>query len=473
MSRGRRLPGCQPGVFRMSTPFAPRQWSSRFAFLMAAIGSAVGLGNIWRFPYLAGENGGGAFIVIYAITTMGIALPILISEIMLGRMGKQSPINTMRKLIAENKAARFWTLIGWGGTIGAFIVLSYYSVIGGWALKYVELALTGAFAGETNAAAAEHFSAFVADPYSVSLWQTLFLVFTVGIVAAGVTSGIERAVVLLMPLLFLLLIGMAIYAATTPGFGKGMVFMFAFEFDEVTPGTILAAIGQGFFSVSVALGAMMTYGAYLDEDASIGRSAVIIAAADTLVALLAGVAIFPLVFTYGLEPSSGPGLTFITLPIAFGTIGSGILIGAAFFLLLSVAAITSAISLLEPVVAWVEEGVRLPRKWLALIVGAAAWVLGIGTVLSFNAWADFYPLARFGLMADKTVFDVLDFTTSNIVMPTVGLLMSLFAGWVLSGAMVEEALGARGRLWFRLWRFALRYIAPLGVVSIFVANVLM
>lgn len=457
----------------MSTPFAPRLWSSRFAFLMAAIGSAVGLGNIWRFPYLAGENGGGAFIVIYAITTMGIALPILIAEIMLGRMGRQSPINTMRALIAGNKTARFWTLIGWGGTIGAFVVLSYYSVIGGWALKYVELAVTGAFAGETNAAAADHFSAFVANPYSVAVWQTLFLACTVGIVAAGVTSGIERAVVLLMPLLFLLVAGMAIYATTTPGFGEAMRFMFAFDLDEVTPDTILAAIGQGFFSVSVALGAMMTYGAYLDKGASIGRAAVIIASADTLVALLAGIAIFPLVFSYGLEPSSGPGLTFITLPIAFGTIGGGILIGAAFFLLLSVAAVTSAISLLEPVVAWVEEGIRLPRKLLAIIVGIAAWIAGIGTVLSFSAWSDFYPLARFGVMTDKTIFDVLDFTTSNIVMPTVGLLMSLFAGWVLAGATVEEALGARGQLWFRLWRFALRYIAPLGVVSIFVANVLM
>ncbi|MEX2249044.1 MAG: sodium-dependent transporter [Parvibaculum sp.] len=457
----------------MTTPFAPRHWSSRFAFLMAAIGSAVGLGNIWRFPYLAGENGGGAFIVIYAITTMAIALPILISEIMLGRMGRQSPINAMRALIAEHRAARIWMLIGWGGTLGAFVVLSYYSVIGGWALKYVELALTGAFAGETNVAAAEHFSAFVSDRHSVWIWQTLFLGITVGIVAAGVTSGIERAVVMLMPLLFVLLAGMAVYATTMPGFGDAMWFMFAFKLEEVKPDTILAAIGQGFFSVSVALGAMMTYGAYLDKDVSIGRSAVVIAVADTVVALLAGIAIFPLVFTYGLEPSSGPGLTFITLPIAFGTIGGGIVIGAVFFVLLSVAAITSAISLLEPVVAWVEEGVRLPRAALAVIVGALAWVAGIGTVLSFNLWAEYYPLAPLGFMEKKTVFDVLDFTTSNIVMPAVGFLMSLFAGWVLTRETVEEALGARGRRWLPLWRFSLRYVAPLGVVSIFVANVLM
>lgn len=457
----------------MSTPFAPRQWSSRFAFLMAAIGSAVGLGNIWRFPYLAGENGGGAFIVIYACTTMAIALPILIAEIMLGRMGRQSPINAMRILIAENKAARFWALIGWGSTLGAFVVLSYYSVIGGWALKYFELAITGAFAGETNAVSATHFSEFVASPVSLVTWQTIFIVITVGIVAGGVTSGIERAVVLLMPLLFILLLAMAIYASTTPGFGAALNFMFAFQLEEVTADTVLAAIGQGFFSVSVALGAMMTYGAYLDKDASIGRAAVIIAVADTLVAITAGIAIFPLVFTYGLEPSSGPGLTFITLPIAFGTIGSGVIIGGVFFLLLSVAALTSAISLLEPVVAWIEEGIRISRPRLAMIAGGLAWLAGMGTVLSFNILADYHPLAAVGLMPGKTIFDVLDFTASNVVMPTVGLLMSLFAGWVLSGPQVEAALGARGALWFPLWRFALRYVAPLGVVSIFVANVLM
>ena len=457
----------------MTVSYAPRHWTSRFAFLMAAIGSAVGLGNVWRFPYLAGENGGGAFILIYAATTLAIALPILISEIMLGRMGRQSPINAMRVLIAEHKTARFWMLIGWGGTIGAFIVLSYYSVIGGWALKYIELSLSGAFAGETNEIAAGQFSAFVDNPWDVWIWQTLFLAATVVIVAAGVTSGIERAVVLLMPLLFILLAGMALYATTMPGFGEAMKFMFAFNIDKVKPDTVLAAIGQGFFSVSVALGAMMTYGAYLDKDASIGAAAVVIAVADTVVAILAGIAIFPLVFTYGLAPSSGPGLTFITLPIAFGTIGSGILIGAVFFVLLSVAAVTSAISLLEPIVAWLEEGIGLGRKWLAVIVGAVAWVAGIGTVLSFNWWADFHPMAAFGVMEEMTIFDVLDFTTSNIIMPTVGLMMSLFAGWVLSGKVVAEALGDGAKAWFPLWRFALRFLAPLGVISIFVVNVLM
>lgn len=457
----------------MTTPFAPRRWSSRFAFLMAAIGSAVGLGNIWRFPYIAGENGGGAFIAIYGLTMLAIALPILVAEIMLGRMGRLSPINTMRKLVAENRAARIWMIIGWGGTIGAFVVLSYYAVIGGWALKYVELALTGAFAGDDHAATLAHFESFIADPYALSFWQTLFLLLVVGIVAVGVTSGIERAVVSLMPALFFLVAAMAIYATTTQGFGAAMDFMFAFKFEDVKPDTILAAIGQGFFSVSVALGAMMTYGAYLDKDVSIGRSAVIIAVADTGIAIMAGIAIFPLVFTYGLEPTAGPGLTFITLPIAFGTIGGGVLIGSVFFLLLSIAAVTSAISLLEPVVAWAEEVVDMSRRKLAVITGILVWLLGIGTVLSFNLWADYRPLAPLGILADKTFFDTLDYVALNILMPTVGAMVSLFAGWVLTRESVEEALGVRGRRWLPLWHFSLRYVAPLGVVSIFVANVLM
>lgn len=457
----------------MNTSYAPRQWSSRFAFLMAAIGSAVGLGNIWRFPYLAGENGGGAFIAIYVLTLACMALPILVAEITLGRLGRQSPINTMRRLIMEHRALRFWVLIGWGSTIGAFIVLSYYSVIGGWTLKYMELALTGAFVGDTAASSAEQFGAFVGSPLDAGFWHTVFIGLTILIVAGGVSAGIERSVTILMPLLFALLLGLAIYAVTTPGFGEAMRFMFAFKLEDVTPGTVLAAIGQGFFSVSVALGAMMTYGAYLEQDVSIGRSAVIIAVVDTIVAITAGIAIFPLVFSFGLEPSSGPGLTFITLPIAFGSSGGGVLIGTAFFLLLGVAALTSAISLLEPLVAWAEESFQITRRTLAIMLGFAAWLLGLATVFSFNLWSGFFPLAPLGVMTEKTIFDVFDFSISNIVMPAVGLMMAFFAGWVLSRETIIKALGAERARWFSFWRFMLRYVAPLGVVSIFVANVLM
>ncbi|MBI1260731.1 MAG: sodium-dependent transporter [Rhizobiales bacterium] len=448
-------------------------WSSRFAFLMAAIGSAVGLGNIWRFPYLAGANGGGAFILVYILTIIAIALPILITEILLGRMGKASPIMSMRRLISAHGASGLWSIIGWGGTVGAFFVLSFYSVIGGWAIHYVTYAATGVFAGMNGDQAGALFADLTADPATLIAWHTIFMAVTVFIVAGGVKAGIERAVVILMPLLFLLLLGMAIYATTTAGFGEALRFMFDFRFQDIHPSTVLAAIGQGFFSLSVALGAMMTYGAYVDEKESISSSAIIIAIADTSVAILAGIAIFPLVFTYGLEPGSGPGLTFVTLPIAFGTLGSGIIVGIAFFTLLSVAAITSSISLLEPTVAWAEEKFTLSRVKLSILIGFGAWLLGFLTVFSFNHLAGFHPLAGLGLMKDKTFFDIFDFTTSNIVMPSVGFLMAVFAGWVLSSGVVAKALGAEKAVWFPFWRFLIRYVAPLGVISIFVANVLL
>lgn len=438
---------------------------------MAAIGSAVGLGNIWRFPFITGENGGGAFILIYLVTTALIALPILIAEVMLGRMGQQSPINAMRAVARKAGRSKLWVVIGIGSTLGAFVVLSYYSVIGGWAVRYFLYAVSGTFAGMDNGASQVLFENFTSDPGQVVLWHTLFIGMNVGIVIWGLHAGIEKAVTVLMPLLFILLVGMAIYSSTTPGFDKAVTFLFHFDFSKVTPITFLTAIGQGFFSVSVALGAMMTYGAYLDKSENIARSGIIIAIADTMVAILAGMVIFPLVFSYGLEAGSGPGLIFITLPITLGQLGAGVVVGTAFFLLLVVAAITSAISLLEPVVSWAEESLGVKRKISAAAMGGAAWFVGLGSAFSFNIWADFHPLSGIDIFADKTVFDVLDLSSTSLVMPTVGLLIAIFAGWALSGETAAEALNADpNTAWFRWWRFLMRYVAPLGVVSIFVAN---
>ena len=447
-------------------------WSSRFAFLMAAIGSAVGLGNIWRFPFVAGENGGGAFILIYVVTTAAIALPILIAELMLGRMGGRSPINAMREIARQHDRSSLWTIIGIGGTLGAFIVVSYYSVIGGWALKYLTLAAASAFQGLDKPASGALFEALTGDPAALIVWHTVFLGINLAIVAWGLHRGIERAVTIMMPMLFLLLIGMAIFVVNTPGFDQAWDFMFKADFSKVTPGTFLLAIGQGFFSVSVALGAMMAYGAYLDKNVSIARSAAIIVIADTAVAIIAGFVVFPLVFSYGLEPGAGAGLVFATLPIAFGQMAQGALIGALFFLLLTVAALTSSISLLEPVIVWAEEKFsQQSRPHLACWVVGFAWLLGLGTVFSFNVWKGFYPLAGLGVLEEATLFDVLDFSATSLLMPTTGLLMSIFAGWALSRETVLEALGVRDAGWFRLWRFSLRVLVPLGILGIFASNI--
>lgn len=457
----------------MRETFVHDHWSNRFAFIMAAVGSAVGLGNIWRFPYITGENGGGAFILIYVVTTIAIGLPILIAELMIGRMGGQSPVNTVNSIVDRFRLSAIWKLIGWGSVIGAFVVLSYYSVIGGWAFRYVLAGFMGGFSGMTPDAAGSFFGEFTGSAAQLTFWHTLFMAVNITIVLGGLKFGIERAVTVMMPLLFLLLVAMVIYGATTAGFSEGFAFLFDFDFSKVTANTFLTAIGQGFFSLSVALAAMMTYGAYLDRDVSIPRSAGIIAFADTLVALLAGLAIFPLVFTFALEPSGGPGLIFVTLPIAFGKMAAGgPLLATLFFLLLSVAAITSAISLLEPAVSWAEESWGFRRSVTAMIVGGAAWFVGLASVFSFNDWSGFFPLAPLGLLENATIFDALDYSITNILMPTIGLLMSLFAGWALSRDAVAEALDLSPfGLGFRAWRFLMRYLAPLGVLSIFIANV--
>ena len=447
-------------------------WSSRFAFLMAAIGSAVGLGNIWRFPFVAGENGGGAFVLIYVVTTALIALPILIAEIMVGRMGGQSPVNSLINLVRTHNKSKIWVLMGIGGTLGAFIVLSYYSVIGGWALNYTTMAVGRGFEGLTGESSGALFGDLISDPLSLMLWHTLFMGINITIVMGGLHKGIERAVILLMPLLFVLLLFMVGYAIGTDGFDKAWTFLFEPDFSKVTPKTFLVAIGQGFFSVSIALGAMMMYGAYLDKNTSIPQSAVIIALADTAVALLAGLAIFPLVFTFDLAPTAGPGLVFVTVPIAFGEMESGYLLGVAFFVLLSVAAITSAISLLAPAVAWAEEKYGASRKQTALIIGGLAWVLGIASVLSFNDWGEFYPLEVFGLYEGKTIFDTFDFSITSFVQPIVGIMMALFVGWSLSQKVVLEALNISDAenpvLWVRVWLILLRYLVPIAIVGVFV-----
>lgn len=457
----------------MAVSVAREHWSSRFAFLMAAIGSAVGLGNIWRFPFVTGENGGGAFILIYLITTTCIALPIVIAEVMLGRMGGQSPIGSLMQITRKHKKSVFWVLMAWGGTLGAFVVLSYYSVIGGWALKYVTLAASGTFGNLNGESSGDIFGAFIGDPIALVGWHTLFMGINIGIVIWGLHKGIERAVVFLMPLLFVLLVGMVFYAASTPGFDRAVDFLFTFDFSKVTSNTFLMAIGQGFFSVSVALGAMMTYGAYLDEDVSIQSSAIIIVIADTGVAILAGLAIFPLVFSFALEPSAGPGLIFVTVPIAFGQMDAGLLLGTAFFVLLSVAAVTSAISLLEPAVAYMEEALTWSRKATAILVGGAAWTLGIASVLSFSDWSDFYPLAPLGVLVNQTVFDVFDFIVTSWVQPGVGIMMAVFAGWILSRETVMDALNVKdsNAVWFRAWLFAVRVVCPIAVLLVFAGAV--
>ncbi len=442
-------------------------WSSRLAFVLAATGSAVGLGNIWKFPYIAGENGGGAFVLIYLVCIAVIGIPIMMAEVMLGRRGRQSPINTMRLLAQEAGANPGWAWLGWAGMLGGFLILSYYSVIAGWALAYVFRAGAGIFTGVTADGVASIFSALVSDPERLLAWHTLFMVMTMIVVARGVRSGLEQAVRLMVPALFVILILLNGYALAEGDYDQGLRFLFDPDFSKITANGVLIAMGHAFFTLSLGMGAIMVYGSYLPDHASIARTSITISVLDTVVALLAGMAIFPLVFANGLEPGAGPGLIFQTLPIAFGHMTGGLLFGTLFFVLLVFAAWTSAISLIEPAVAWLVENRSMSRVHASVLAGGVTWGVGLPTVFSFNLWSEFRPLAWISVFRDSTVFDLLDYLTANIMLPLGGLFIALFSVWVMKRGDSLEELDMGDGAGYRLWRFLVRYVTPVAVLIVF------
>ncbi|TNF38821.1 MAG: sodium-dependent transporter [Gammaproteobacteria bacterium] len=435
------------------------QWSNRMAFILAATGSAVGLGNIWKFPYITGENGGGAFVVVYLLCIAIIGIPIMMAEVLLGRRGRQSPINTMATLAAEEGRSKVWVGLGWMGVIAGFLILSYYSVIAGWALSYVFRSAGGLFTGATADGINSIFNGLVSDPERLLAWHTIFMVATMVVVARGVQHGLEKAVRYLMPALFVLLFILVIYATTTGHFAQGLAFLFTPDFSKVTWDAVLIAMGHAFFTLSLGMGAIMVYGSYLQKNASIAKTTFMIAGMDTAVALLAGMAIFPIVFAHDLTPGAGPGLIFKTLPIAFGQMEAGILMGTLFFVLLVFAAWSSAISLIEPAVSWLVENQGMNRIYATVWLGMITWVLGIGSVLSFNIWSN---KKWFGM----TFFDLLDFLTANIMLPLGGLLIAIFAGWILKEKSSQSELDTTEN-GYALWRFLVRYITPVAVMIVF------
>ena len=436
-------------------------WSSRWLFVLAAAGSAVGLGNIWRFPYITGENGGGAFVLVYLLCIAAIGVPVMIAEVLVGRSGRQSPINTMRALATQSGAPRAWGLVGWLGALAGFLILSYYTVIAGWALFYIFRVASGMFTGADGAAASGAFDAFLANPWLVGAFHTAFVVGTVFIVARGVAAGIERAVRWFMPGLFVLLAVLLGYAMTSGGFGAGLRFMFGMNWSALSVDGVLEALGHAFFTLSVGMGAIMAYGAYVPRSASISSTVLTIAALDTLVALVAGLAIFPVVFANGLEPGQGPGLMFVTVPLAFGQMPLGALFGVIFFVLVTIAAITSSISLLEPALAFSVEEYGISRPRAAVALGALCWLLGLGTVLSFNVWAGVH------VVGEMTFFDFMDYVTQKVMLPLGGLLIALFTAWVLPKALVSGQLKLRAGAPTLLWTLLIKVSAPLGVLAVF------
>ena len=420
-------------------------WSSRMAFILAVTGSAVGLGNIWKFPYIAGQNGGGAFVLVYLVCVVLIGMPVMMSEILIGRRGRRNPVATMRLLGQEEGSTERWKWVGGMGVLAGILILSYYSVIAGWTLAYIVKSITGAFAGASPEVVGNEFDSFVSDWRLVGLTHTLFMALAVFVVARGVERGLEQAVRFMVPALLILMLVLLGYAISSGYFGQGVAFMFTPDFSKLTWGSVLAALGQAFFTLSIGMGAVMAYGAYLPEETSITGASAAVVTADTSIAILAGLAIFPLVFANGLTPGDGPGLVFNTLPSAFGQMAGGVFFSTVFFVLLSFAAWTSAIGLMEPAVAWIVEHFNKTRAQATVGVGLLIWLLGFGSVLSFNV----------------------DYLTSNIMLPLGGLLIVIFAGWVMCRNSTSDELGNTGSL-FKAWRILARYVAPIGILLVLI-----
>lgn len=435
-------------------------WASRWIFILAAAGSAIGLGNIWKFPYITGEYGGGAFVLVYLLCVALVGMPIMVAEIVVGRRARAAPINAVSQLARESGARKQWMLLGWLGTIAGILILSYYSMIGGWALDYVLQMARGDFNAATAQSVTAAFDALRASPLTMLAWHSLFMAMTIYVVARGVNRGLENAVRWMMPLLVILLLVLVGYAATTGHFMEGARFLFAVDFSKLSGEAVLSALGHSFFTLSLGMCAIMAYGAYMPREQSIGKATLAIAGMDTAFALLAGLAIFPILFAHGLSPGQGPGLMFVTLPLAFGNLPLGVVFGTLFFILVTVAAWTSAISLAEPFVAWaVEKGHGRVRA--AVFIGVVAWALGILSVLSFNVMgADTFAIAGMDF------FSAIDFLATNILLPVGGLLVAVFVGWALKETKLMKELAMANQAVYIAWRIAIRIIAPLAILAV-------
>jgi NSS family neurotransmitter:Na+ symporter len=446
------------------------RWSSYYTFLAASIGTAIGLANIWKFTYVAGANGGGMFVLLYILSMAFVAVPALIAEMMIGQHGGRSVIGTMRVLRQRDGISKHWELYGLFAMLGVFIVLSFYAVIAGWTIDYFIISLRGAFTNIDSAGTAALFDRLQADPARMALFQALFLLFTVGTVAIGLNKGVERILGTLTPTLFVLILVMLVYAMFYADFARGVEFLLKPDFSSFNVTVLLMAMGQAFFSLGVGLGVMMTVGAYTNTRVSIAKAAIIIGAADCSVAILAGLSIFPIVFTYGLTPGEGPALIFLTLPVAFGQMPGGEVLGPLFFVLMTLAALTSSIVIFEVIVVWLEEYTNWSRVRLAWLAGLALWIAGLATVFSFNIWSDVRLLGMFSAFADKTIFDLLDYLASNLLMPLGGIVVCILAAWVLPRAVTRARTGFDSERTFLVWQKLVRYFVPLIIALVFLVN---
>jgi NSS family neurotransmitter:Na+ symporter len=440
-------------------------WSSRVGFILANIASAVGLGSIWKFPYEVGANGGSAFVLFYLVGVALIVLPLMLAELALGRRGRADAIGSIQAVAVRAGAAPAWRLVGLLGVVTGFLILSFYSVIGGWAIAYAVDTVQIGVPADNAAATQARFDALLASPFKLASYHFVFMAVTTAIVARGISGGIEAASKILMPVLVILLLALAIYGVIEGGFAATARFLFALDPSQLKPHVALEALGLGFFSIGVGLCVMITYAAYAGRDIDLREVAVYTVVSDTAISFVAGFAVFPLVFAEKLSPSGGPGLVFTTLTIAFARMPFGTVAAVAFFGLLTVAALGSAISLLELAVAPLRNALGWSRVRASVACGLACALAGLLTVLSFNVLAGWFPLGAWPLFARATAFDLIDHLTSNVMLPAAGFGLAIFVGWVLPPDVLREELAPTSRAWLALLRWLLRWPVPAGIAA--------
>ncbi len=453
------------------------QWSGHLGFILAAAGSAIGLGNLWKFPYITFENNGGAFVLVYLAAIAVVGVPIMVAEILIGRKGQKNPVGAFRLLAQGKPGGRAWLGVGFLGVMTGFIILSYYSVIAGWTLRYIVMAVSGELGTLAHhpEALQSFFGEFLANPYQQILCHTLFMGATIGVVFFGVGKGIERTAKFLMPILLSILVMLVIYSVWTPGFKQAIGFLFRPNFSELTAGGVLEALGHSFFTLSLGMGTMLTYGSYMRKRDSIPRAALTICVLDTMIAIMACIIMFSIIFSYDFEVTKSSTILFTTVPVVFFQLPGGAVVSALFYLLVAFAALTSTISLLEVVSSYAIDELGWQRRRATLTTGAAILVFGILSAVSMGGNAALSNINLIGRPSTAGVFGTLDYAASNWFLPVGGLLIALFVGWILSTGEtrkeLEEGHGPIARL-YPAWLFLIRFVAPAAVAAIIVSVLL-
>lgn len=438
-----------------------QRWSSHFNFIMVTAGAAVGLGPIWKFPYMAGANGGGAFVLVSILAMFLIGVPVMMGEIALGHLGRANPVATMRKLAVQNQRTPAWRFLGWWGALALLLVLAFYSVIAGWSIAYIYKIWTGQLQNLNAAEILQEWNTFISSPLELLFWHSIFMLLTLVVVARGIHKGLEQASRIMMPGLFLVLLILMIYSAIVGEFSAAVEFLFTPDFSKLNAEVMVNALGQAAFALAIGAGCMLMYGCYIPDKTRVGSDSMLVASMLMLTSLVSGLAMFPLVFAYGLPAESGPSLMFTVLPIAFNNMPAGLFFGGLFFLMLWFAAWTSSISMAEPLVVILNEQFHLTRNKSSLIVGLTAWIIGAVAMLSFNV------LQNVIVFGSHDIFSAIIYFSVNIILPTGALGFAIFVGWILDQQIVKQALNLRSEFAFKLWQFLIRYVAPIGILLVF------